>query len=212
MTECRLGGCGPVAVMRTGPHLGGGPVFKGRPRPCRSSPRGRTSATATRPRGYLTTPGMPDGARFAGDRRASCVWRVCRSPAEYVAPAEEYATDHGSCHPETGDLPAATDPDELVRTLIAPIHMRFLITAEPIDEATADNAARVALAAALSSATAWGPVSGPRPDKSTEILQLAAVFRPPDRRQDPRVGKRKSGVRHQKMKQLEFQIGRATCR
>jgi hypothetical protein len=88
---------------------------------------------------------------------------VCRSPAEYVAPAEEYATDHGSCHPETGDLPAATDPDELVRTLIAPIHMRFLITAEPIDEATADNAARVALAAALSSATAWGPVSGPRP-------------------------------------------------
>src|ERR1017187_5172945 len=42
------------------------------------------------------------------------------------------------------------------------------------------------------------------PDKSTEILQLAAVFRPPDRSKDARVGKRKSGVRHQKMKQFEF--------
>src|ERR1035438_2650565 len=35
------------------------------------------------------------------------------------------------------------------------------------------------------------------PDKSAEILQLAAVFRPPDSSQDPRVSKRKSGVRHQ---------------
>src|ERR1035438_2544567 len=51
------------------------------------------------------------------------------------------------------------------------------------------------------SRTTWFPQL---PDKNTEILQLAAVFRPPDRRQDPRVGKRKSGVRHQKMKQLEF--------
>src|ERR1035441_2875547 len=42
------------------------------------------------------------------------------------------------------------------------------------------------------------------PDKSTEILQLAAVFRPPDGSQDSRVGKRKSSVRHQKMEQLEF--------
>src|ERR1035438_2291653 len=41
-------------------------------------------------------------------------------------------------------------------------------------------------------------------DKSTEILQFAAVFRPPDGGQDARVGKRKSGVRHQKMKQFEF--------
>src|ERR1035441_11074329 len=77
MTECRLGGCGPVAVMRTGPHLGGGPVFKGRPRPCRSSPRGRTSATASVHGGISSPPGMPDGARFAGNRRASCVWRGC---------------------------------------------------------------------------------------------------------------------------------------
>src|ERR1035438_7720330 len=44
--------------------------------------------------------------------------------------------------------PAAPDPDELVRPLIAPITLRFLVTGEPIDETTADNAAKVALAAA----------------------------------------------------------------
>jgi Tetracyclin repressor-like, C-terminal domain len=66
-----------------------------------------------------------------------------------------------------GELPAATDPAELVKTLIAPIYLRLLVTAEPIDEATADHAAKVARAAAsagaLSSATAQGPTSGPRP-------------------------------------------------
>jgi hypothetical protein len=57
-----------------------------------------------------------------------------------------------------GELPAATDPAELVKTLIAPIYLRLLVTAEPIDEATADHAAKVARAAAsagaLRSATA----------------------------------------------------------
>src|ERR1035441_6613301 len=42
------------------------------------------------------------------------------------------------------------------------------------------------------------------PDKSTEILQFAAVFRPPDGSQDARVGKRKSGVRHQEMPQNDI--------
>jgi hypothetical protein len=53
-----------------------------------------------------------------------------------------------------GELPAATDTDGLVRTLIAPIHLRLLTTAEPISATTADNAAAVALAAAFSSAPA----------------------------------------------------------
>jgi AcrR family transcriptional regulator len=56
-----------------------------------------------------------------------------------------------------GELPAATDPDELVRTLIAPIQLRLLITAEPIDETTADNAAKVALAAARAGALSSAP-------------------------------------------------------
>jgi len=47
-----------------------------------------------------------------------------------------------------GELPAGTDPAEVVRTLIAPIYLRLLVTAEPVDETTADNAAAVALAAA----------------------------------------------------------------
>ena len=46
-----------------------------------------------------------------------------------------------------GELPADTDPAELVRTLVAPIYLRLLVTAEPIDTTTADNAAKVALAA-----------------------------------------------------------------
>jgi AcrR family transcriptional regulator len=51
-----------------------------------------------------------------------------------------------------GELPAATDPAELVKTLVAPIYLRLLVTAEPIDTTTADNAAKVALAAARAGA------------------------------------------------------------
>jgi AcrR family transcriptional regulator len=49
---------------------------------------------------------------------------------------------------ERGQLPAGTDPGEVLRSLIAPIHLRLLVTAEPVDEAVADRAAQVALAAA----------------------------------------------------------------
>ncbi|MFD5234505.1 TetR/AcrR family transcriptional regulator C-terminal ligand-binding domain-containing protein [Streptomyces qaidamensis] len=48
---------------------------------------------------------------------------------------------------ERGELPADTDPAELLKTLAAPIYFR-LVTGEPVDEATADRAVRVALAAA----------------------------------------------------------------
>jgi AcrR family transcriptional regulator len=56
-----------------------------------------------------------------------------------------------------GELPAATDPAELVRTLVAPIYLRLLVTAEPIDATTADNAAKVALAAARAGALSSAP-------------------------------------------------------
>jgi AcrR family transcriptional regulator len=49
---------------------------------------------------------------------------------------------------ERGELPAGTDPAEVVKTLIAPIYLRLLVTDEPIDETTADQAAQVALLAA----------------------------------------------------------------
>jgi hypothetical protein len=47
-----------------------------------------------------------------------------------------------------GELPAGTDPDEVIKTLAAPIYFRFLITGEPLDDDLADRAARLALLAA----------------------------------------------------------------
>jgi AcrR family transcriptional regulator len=59
-----------------------------------------------------------------------------------------------------GDLPAGTDPAELIRTLVAPIYLRLLVTGEPIDATTADNAAKVALAAARAGALRSAPAEG----------------------------------------------------
>jgi len=56
-----------------------------------------------------------------------------------------------------GQLPAGTEPAELVRTLVAPIYLRLLVTAEPLDQTVADNAARAALAAARAGALRHDP-------------------------------------------------------
>jgi AcrR family transcriptional regulator len=53
---------------------------------------------------------------------------------------------------ERGELPAGTDPAELLKTLIAPIYFRLLMTGEPVDETTADQAVRITLAAARAGA------------------------------------------------------------
>jgi Tetracyclin repressor-like, C-terminal domain len=58
-----------------------------------------------------------------------------------------------------GELPPGTDPAEVVKALIAPIYLRLLITAEPIDERTAARAAEAALAAARA-----GALRAPRPE------------------------------------------------
>ncbi len=49
---------------------------------------------------------------------------------------------------ERGELPAGTEPAEVIKTLIAPIYLRLLVTAEPIDAATAQHAAELAITAA----------------------------------------------------------------
>jgi AcrR family transcriptional regulator len=49
---------------------------------------------------------------------------------------------------ERGELPADTDPAELLKALAAPIYFRLVFTGESVDEATADRAVHVALAAA----------------------------------------------------------------
>ena len=63
VTGCRLGGCGPVVVMRTGPHLGGGPGVD-RPRPCRSAPVGAFRPPPA-PTGAFSCPGCPRGIQLA---------------------------------------------------------------------------------------------------------------------------------------------------
>jgi AcrR family transcriptional regulator len=49
---------------------------------------------------------------------------------------------------ERGELPAGTDPAAVLRALIAPVYFRLTVTAEPVDQAAADQAAQVALTAA----------------------------------------------------------------
>ncbi|MFI6791279.1 TetR/AcrR family transcriptional regulator [Nonomuraea sp. NPDC050383] len=53
---------------------------------------------------------------------------------------------------ERGELAGDTDPAELFKTLVAPIYLRLLMTADPVDETTADQAVRVTLAAARAGA------------------------------------------------------------
>jgi AcrR family transcriptional regulator len=47
-----------------------------------------------------------------------------------------------------GDLPADTDPIEVIRMLGAPFYYRMFVTLEPLDDALAERAAAAALAAA----------------------------------------------------------------
>jgi AcrR family transcriptional regulator len=51
-----------------------------------------------------------------------------------------------------GQLPQGTNPAELIRYVAAPLYYRLLITAEPLTEAAADQAAAAALAAARAGA------------------------------------------------------------
>jgi hypothetical protein len=47
-----------------------------------------------------------------------------------------------------GELPEGTDPHAVLKTMAAPLYFRLLVLPEPIDDAVADQAARVALVAA----------------------------------------------------------------
>ena len=46
-----------------------------------------------------------------------------------------------------GEIPADTDPAEVIKALVSPLYLRLLITAEPLDASTADRATELALAA-----------------------------------------------------------------
>jgi hypothetical protein len=47
-----------------------------------------------------------------------------------------------------GEVPAATDADEVIRAVSAPLYYRFAVSREPLAEADAVRAAAVAVAAA----------------------------------------------------------------
>lgn len=49
---------------------------------------------------------------------------------------------------ERGEIPAGTDPHEVIRAVSAPLYYRLLASGDPIDEAAADTAADAAIAAA----------------------------------------------------------------
>lgn len=49
---------------------------------------------------------------------------------------------------ERGELPAGTDPGELLKAMVAPVYFRLVFTGEPVDGTTADRAVDIALAAA----------------------------------------------------------------
>ncbi|MEV5710328.1 TetR/AcrR family transcriptional regulator [Actinoallomurus sp. NPDC052274] len=49
---------------------------------------------------------------------------------------------------DRGELPADTDPTDVSRAIGAPLYMRLLVTAEPLDTAAADQSAAVVAAAA----------------------------------------------------------------
>lgn len=47
-----------------------------------------------------------------------------------------------------GEIPSGTDAAEVIKTLVAPIYLRVLITGESVDDTTADAAAALSLTAA----------------------------------------------------------------
>ncbi len=49
---------------------------------------------------------------------------------------------------ERGELPAGTDPDEVIRAVSAPLYYRLLASGDPLDAVAADRAADAAAAAA----------------------------------------------------------------
>ncbi|MFB6817481.1 TetR/AcrR family transcriptional regulator [Streptomyces sp. NPDC056347] len=53
---------------------------------------------------------------------------------------------------ERGELPAGTDPGEVIRAVSAPLYYRLLASGDPLDGAAADRAADAAAAAARSGA------------------------------------------------------------
>ncbi|WP_246108530.1 TetR/AcrR family transcriptional regulator [Streptomyces sedi] len=78
-------------------------------------------------------------------RAASALRRFYRARIAEWAPCVVAAA-------ERGEVPADTDPEEVVRAVSAPLYYRLLASGDPLDEAAAERAAKAALAAARAGA------------------------------------------------------------
>ena len=74
--------------------------------------------------------------------------RVAEGLREFWRHRNERAAESVRRAVERGDLPADTDPVEVIRVLGAPFYYRMLVTHEPFDDDLARRAAATALAAA----------------------------------------------------------------
>ncbi|MEV0809980.1 TetR/AcrR family transcriptional regulator C-terminal ligand-binding domain-containing protein [Micromonospora sp. NPDC050200] len=85
-------------------------------------------------------------AAATGDTRtAQALHRFYDTRISEWAPCVEQAI-------ERGEVPADTDAREVIRAVSAPLYYRLLVTAEDLDEATADRAAQAAVVAARAGA------------------------------------------------------------
>jgi AcrR family transcriptional regulator len=94
--------------------------------------------------GAATVRALVSGAQSAPEVQ-KIIRRFWQTRLTQVGPIVERAV-------ERGQLPQGTDPAELIRYVAAPLYYRLLITAEPLTEAAADQAAAAAVAAAQAGA------------------------------------------------------------
>lgn len=91
-------------------------------------------------------------AASCDDRTAAALRRFYQVRIREWAPCVQEAIDRG-------ELPAETDPEEVIRAVSAPLYYRLLASGDPLDEAAADRAAAAAIAAAAAG-TLTSPVAG----------------------------------------------------
>ncbi|THV42608.1 TetR/AcrR family transcriptional regulator [Glycomyces buryatensis] len=80
-------------------------------------------------------------AATCDEQTATALHRFYRVRLDEWAPCVEAAVTRG-------EIPAGTDPHEVIRAVSAPLYYRLLASGDPLDEAAADRAVLVAVAAA----------------------------------------------------------------
>jgi len=89
--------------------------------------------------------------------------QIAQAKAQFLAARLALAGPRVAAAVAVGQLPADVDGRELAQAVIAPIYLRLLLTGEPVDDGTADQATRAALAAARAGLMGRSPLPGPSP-------------------------------------------------